>query len=439
MNIHRTVAVSLLALSAGGLPLAQAETLSDAVSAALATNPGLQAQRVETEIAVETVEQARAQGRTTLDLSGSAGYEYIDSNSPFADLSGTNGDRPIASAQIQAAKSIYTGGRIRAGIRQARAGVDAAESQYDAAVQDLVLQVITAYVDVRSDLEAVAIRENNVEVKGEQVRAASDRFDVGVVTRTDVSLSQARLEGARAALAGAQATLEDDIANYQFLTGLTPTDLAPPPPLPPLPESLEAAVQIALDTNPDLVAARHAERAAREAIEVARGQYKPQISIVGTAARQETYNDFTQRDSSVSAVAQGTIPLLSGGLIQSQVKAARLQRSQAQRQIDTLQRSIRAQIAQSWFGYEASLRSIAASERQVEAARIAYDGAKEELAVGIRTTLDVLDQEQQLFEAQLALVQAERDSYVAAHSLLRATGQLSPDMLLLDGAGGDSR
>ncbi|MEE2922276.1 MAG: TolC family outer membrane protein [Pseudomonadota bacterium] len=439
MNIHRTVAVSLLALSAGGLPLAQAETLSDAVSAALATNPGLQAQRVETEIAVETVEQARAQGRTTLDLSGSAGYEYIDSNAAFADLSGTNGDRPIASAQIQAAKPIYTGGRIRAGIRQARAGVDAAESQYDAAVQDLVLQVITAYVDVRSDLEAVAIRENNVEVTGEQVRAASDRFDVGVVTRTDVSLSQARLEGARAALAGAQATLEADIANYQFLTGLTPTDLAPPPPLPPLPESLEAAVQIALDTNPDLAAARHAERAAREAIEVARGQYKPQISIVGTAARQETYNDFTQRDSSVSAVAQGTIPLLSGGLIQSQVKSAKLQRAQAQRQIDTLQRSIRAQIAQSWFGYEASLRSIAASERQVEAARIAYDGAKEELAVGIRTTLDVLDQEQQLFEAQLALVQAERDSYVAAHSLLRATGQLSPDMLLLDGAGGDSR
>ena len=300
-------------------------------------------------------------------------------------------------------------------------------------------QVITAYVDVRSDLETVAIRENNVEVTGEQVRAASDRFEVGVVTRTDVSLSQARLEGARAALAGAQATLEADIANYQFLTGLAPTDLAPPPPLPPLPASLDEAVQIALDTNPDLIAARHSERAAREAIEVARGQYKPQISIVGTAARQETYNDFTQRDSSVSAVAQGTIPLLSGGLIKSQVKSARLQRAQAQRQIDTLQRSIRAQIAQSWFTYEASLRSIAASERQVEAAQIAYDGAKEELAVGIRTTLDVLDQEQQLFEARLALVQAERDSYVAAHNLLRATGQLSPDMLLLDGLVGDSR
>ncbi|MEQ3649320.1 TolC family outer membrane protein [Hyphomonas sp.] len=439
MKFHRPLAVSLFALGLSGMPASYAETLSDAIDAALATNPGLQSQRFQTDIALENVEQARSQRRPTLDLSGSAGYEYVDSNSPFADLSGTNGDRPIASAQLQAAMPIYTGGRISAGIRQARAGVDAAESQYDAAVQDLILQVITAYVDVRSDLETVAIRENNVDVTGEQVRAASDRFEVGVVTRTDVSLSQARLEGARAALAGAQATLEADIANYQFLTGLAPTDLAPPPPLPPLPSSLDEAVQTALDTNPDLIAARHSERAAREAIEVARGQYKPQISIVGTAARQETYNDFTQRDSSVSAVAQGSIPLLSGGLIKSQVKSAKLQRAQAQRQIDTLQRRIRAQIAQSWFTYEASLRSIAASERQVEAAQIAYDGAKEELAVGIRTTLDVLDQEQQLFEARLALVQAERDSYVAAHNLLRATGQLSPDMLLLDGVVGDSR
>ncbi len=439
MKFHRPLAVSLFALGLSGMPASYAETLSDAIDAALATNPGLQSQRFQTDIALENVEQARSQRRPTLDLSGSAGYEYVDSNSPFADLSGTNGDRPIASAQLQAAMPIYTGGRISAGIRQARAGVDAAESQYDAAVQDLILQVITAYVDVRSDLETVAIRENNVDVTGEQVRAASDRFEVGVVTRTDVSLSQARLEGARAALAGAQATLEADIANYQFLTGLAPTDLAPPPPLPPLPASLDEAVQTALDTNPDLIAARHSERAAREAIEVARGQYKPQISIVGTAARQETYNDFTQRDSSVSAVAQGSIPLLSGGLIKSQVKSAKLQRAQAQRQIDTLQRSIRAQIAQSWFTYEASLRSIAASERQVEAAQIAYDGAKEELAVGIRTTLDVLDQEQQLFEARLALVQAERDSYVAAHNLLRATGELSPDMLLPDGLVGDSR
>ncbi len=131
------------------------------------------------------------------------------------------------------------------------------------------------------------------------------------------------------------------------------------------------------------------------------------------------------QQSSVSGVVQGSIPIVTGGLVKSQTKAARLRRDQARRQIDSLDRSIRAQVASAWYGYDATLRAIEASKRQVDAAEIAYDGAKEELAVGVRTTLDVLNQEQQLFEARLALVQAERNAYVAAHQLLRATGQLT--------------
>ena len=406
---------------AAGMPAA-GETLDEAIASAFATNPQLDLQRYETDIAREGLEQARSGGRTTVNVSGSAGYEYVDTTSPF---SFNLGDRPIASAQVQAVQPIYTGGRVSAGIRQAKAGVSAAKSQFDAAEQSLILDVVTAYVDVRRDREAVAIRKNNVDVTAEQVRAADDRFEVGVVTRTDVSLANARLEGARAALAGAEASREASEANYQFLTSLKPGDLAPPPPIPPLPASLEEAVAIALDGNPDIEAARNSERAASEAIEVARAQYRPQVNLVGTAGVQETYgSDADQRDTSVSAVVQGTIPLLSGGLIKSQVSSARLRRDQARNQIDILERQIRAQVAQAWFGYDASLRSIEASSRQVDAAEIAYEGAKEELAVGVRTTLDVLDQEQQLFEARLALVESERDAYVAAFRLLRAAGEL---------------
>jgi outer membrane protein len=404
--------------------LAVSETLEDALAAAFATNPQLQIQQFQSDLAVESLEQARSAGRATLDLSGSAGYESNESNSAF---SFNDGERPLATAQLRAIKPLYTGGRINAGIRQARAGVDAAGADYDALRQDLYLQVVTAYMDVRADRETVTIRKNNVEVTGEQVRAANDRFDVGVVTRTDVSLSAARLEGARAALAGAEASLEASIAQYEFLTNLTPDVLAPPPPVPPLPASLDAAVEAGVFNNPSIISARHAERAANEAIEIARAQRRPQINAVGSASVQETWGDSGRRDTALSAVAQGSIPLLSGGLIKSQIRAAKLQRNQARRQIDLLERQINAQIAQAWFGYLASQRSIEASRRQVEAADIAYEGAKEELAVGVRTTLDVLDQEQQLFEARLAVVQAERDSYVAAHSLLRAVGSLDED------------
>lgn len=418
-KISLFIGASLGALLAAGP--ASAETLQEAIASAFETNPGLEIERYSTDIARENLNLARSAGRPQVNLSASGGYEYVDTNSL---LNFGTGDRPIASAQLQAAQPIYTGGRISAGIRQAEAGISAADQSYEAASQDLILNVVTAYMDVRRDREAVAIRKNNVEVTGEQVRAAEDRFEVGVVTLTDVAQAKARLEGARAALAGAEATLEGSVAVYQFLTGLTPGDLGAPPPVPALPLSLEEATLAGLANNPTIEAARQQLRAAGAGIDSAKAGGRPQVSIVGTAGIQETWGDTSRRDTNVSAVAQGTIPLFTGGTVKAQVNAAKLQREQARRQVDSLETRIRAQIAQAWFGYEASLRAIEASQRQVEAAEIAYEGAKEELAVGVRTTLDVLDQEQQLFEARLALVAAERDSYVAAHQLLRATGDL---------------
>ncbi len=149
----------------------------------------------------------------------------------------------------------------------------------------------------------------------------------------------------------------------------------------------------------------------------------PRVSI---CQRRTPLLQVTARISvgSATSAAQGRIPLFSGGAVKAQVNSAKLQREQARRRIDAFETQVRAQVAQSWYGYDAATRSIEASRRQVEAAEIAYEGAKEELAVGVRTTLDVLDQEQQLFEARLALVGAERDAYVAAHQLLRAIGGL---------------
>ncbi len=416
--------VHLLALAGISLLIqgsASAETLQDALNAAYQTNPQLEAQRFQTEIAGESINQAKAQGRTQIGLTGSAGFQSSDSNSPF---SFGIGERPLANAQLQASRPIYTGGRVKAGIRQARAGLDSAKSRLNAVEQDLYLQVVTAYVDVRRAQETVKIRKNNVAVLEEQVRAANDRFEVGVITRTDVALSGARLEGAKAALAGAESQLEASIAQYSFLTGQVPEELAPPPPLPPFPESFEAALDLGLANSPDIEAARHAERAANEAIKVAEAAGRPQISIVGVAGYQETF-DPSLRNTQVQALARGSVPIFQGGLIRSQVRSAKLQRQSARQQILGLERQVRAQVAQAWYGYQAAIEAIEASKRQVDAAEIAYKGAKDELSVGVRTTLDVLDQEQQLFDARLAVVNAERDAYVAAHSLLRAIGGLN--------------
>lgn len=412
---------------------ASAQTLSEALEKAYEQNPQLQVQRTTTKLAEEQLALARAQGRSQVNLSGTVGIESVDSNVINFFNADQFGERPTANAQLQATKPIYTGGRIKAGIRQAQAGVEAAGEQLSAARQDIFLQTVTTYVDVLRDRETVRIRGNNVTVLEQQVQAARDRFDVGEVTRTDVALSEARLEGAKANLAGAEAQLEASVAAYAFLIGIAPGDLAPAPPIPALPATVEEAIEQGLGDSPDINAARYAERAANEAVKVAYGQLKPQVSIVGTASAQETfdYQDFQggQRDTSVGAFAQASIPLFEGGLVRSQVRSAKLERSRARSQIDGLERQIRAQVAQAFYRYQASLKAIEASERQEEAAEIAYEGAKEELAVGVRTTLAVLDQEQELFEARLNVVNAERNAYVAAHQLLRAMGALSVDRL----------
>ncbi|MEL6728844.1 MAG: TolC family outer membrane protein [Pseudomonadota bacterium] len=428
------LSLSILAL---GLP-SQSETLQDALDLAFETNPALEAQRADLGVAREQLNQARGAKAPTVELSGSAGYESLDTTQPTAF---GLGDRPISSAQLQASLPLYAGGRLDAGIGQAQAGVMAADAQFDGVAQDLVLNVVTAYVDVIRDRETIRIRANSVALLEEQLRAATDRFEVGFATRTDVKQAEARVQGARASLAGAEAQLQASLAVYEVFVGQPAGDLVPVSDAPIIPESFEAALEAAISGNPDLEALRQSERAAEQALRSAKGEGRPSLSLVGTAAVQETFDqeavDFdpilgqvqlppdNYRDTQLRLLAQGSVPLFQGGILRSRVRATRLQRDQARLQTLNAERQITASVAQSWYSNIAAEQAITASERQVEAAEIAYEGAQEELSVGTRTTLDVLDQEQQLLEARLGLVNAQRDAYVATHQLLRAMGRLS--------------
>lgn len=406
---------------------AGAQSLDEALALAELSNPNMDVGRTQAEIAREALEEARAQGRTTVTLSGTAGYESADSNRPTAAF--TAGDRPLTTAAIEAARPIYTGGRISAGVRSARAGIDAADARLEAVRQNLYLDTVVAFLNVTAARAAIDIRENNVRVLGEQVRASQARFDVGFITRTDVALSEARLAGAYSGLASAQADLERVAADFEALTGTRPGELGPVPPLPSLPQSFEDALADMLDLNPSLIAAREDERSATEAVDVAKAGGRPTVEIVGRAEGQQEFEN-NYRDTSVTAMARGTVPLFQGGLVSSQVRSAKLRREQARLQVQAAERDLRANLAAAWYGFEAAKRAIEASERQIEAAEIAFNGAQQELSVGTRTTLDVLDSEQDLLNARLTLVNAERDANLAAYQVLAITGQLTRDRIL---------
>lgn len=434
--IRKSALISLSALMLA-LP-GQTETLQQALDQAFQTNPALAAQRADVGVAREQLNQARGARAPSVDLSTSATFESLDSNQPIAFNTGEN---KLASAQLSATLPIYTGGQINAGIAQAQAGILASDAQFDGAAQDLVLNVVTAYVDVLRDREAILIRANSVALLEEQLRAATDRFDVGFATRTDVKQAEARLQGSRASLAGAEAQLEASLSVYELFVGQPAGDLVPVPSAPTLPDSFERSLQTALADNPDLKALRQAERVAEQGVKSARGATRPSVSIVGSASVQETFDQEATaisptmgiitlpadnyRDTQLRLLAQGTVPLFQGGVLRSRIRAARLERDQARLQTVNAERQITASVAQSWYANIAAGQAITASELQVEAAEIAYEGAQEELSVGTRTTLDVLDQEQQLLEARLGLINARRDAYVASHQLLRAMGKLA--------------
>ncbi len=412
------------------------ETLSDALFATETGNPQLDSQRAQMKISEENLVAAKGARLPTVEFNGQYGPETVQTNRA---LVLDQGGRQIGQAALQASQPIYAGGRIAAGIKEARAGIGVSTSQLEVVRQDMYLQTITAYVDVLRDRETISIRQSSVELLDEQFRAAQDRFYVGEITRTDVALAEARLEGARAQLAAAEAQLEASSASYRFIVGRVPGNLVAPPPVPGLPGSFDEALAVAYENSPDIDAAQFNERAAEARVKTARSQLRPEVNFVASASVQATLNqpdspetpfspagptpDFLDRN--VSAFAQARIPLYQGGVARSQVRSAKLAVSQARMDVEATRRQTVAQVSQAWYSYKSALVGIEASERQVSASEIAFEGAVEELAVGVRTTLDVLDQEQDLLDARLGLVIAERDAYVAAHQLLRAMGELT--------------
>jgi outer membrane protein len=426
------VAVLLASVAMPALAQANQDTLADAVSSAISNNPTLMAQRATRGVASEELEQAKAQMRPQIGFDGTYGTQTLEYGRSFSTPTGNyplDGSQERATVGLEARQSIYSGGSLTAQREQARAGVDAAEADLRDAEQELLLSVITAYVDVRRGEAEVQIRETNVSSLGQQVQAARDRFDVGEVTRTDVAQAEARRAGSEADLAAGRAELSTARATYEQVVGRIPVQLAPVPNAPPLPATLEEALDLARSNNLKLVSARAQEVAAEQGINVAKGSLRPRVGIVGSAGMQESYQDETFRDTNMGLTAELSIPLYQGGLLSSRTRQARLEADRARYGRMSTEREVTAEVTSAWHAVISAREAITASTSRVDAAEVALDGAEQELAVGTRITLDVLDQERELLEARLSLIDAERAAYIVTHRLLAAMGRLRAEII----------
>lgn len=401
---------------------AEAQTLEETLVSAYQTNPSLAAQRARLSQTEEGYIQARAGRLPTV----SASADVSEQEAWGGAFNVRNGDLGYGVSLNQ---SIYRGGRIDGAIDAALARVEAGREALRSAEQAVLLGAIAAHAEVVRDHQIVAIRSNNVDVLAEQLRAARDRFEVGEITRTDVAQAEARLSGARAQLSAAQAGLAASRAAYARVTGVDPTNPEAVEPSADLPAEFAGAAEVALSTNPDLRAAQFQEIAAQQGVRIARGAMRPDVSV-SASANEGRASDFTGQARGIATVrAQVSVPIFTGGLNQSRVREARAAADEARLSQLTVRRQVIEGVTNAWNNYLAAQAVIESSREAVRANEIAFEGVEQEAFVGLRTTLDVLNAEQELLNSRLELVRAERDLTVAAYALLQAMGILDAQRL----------
>ncbi len=424
------VAFTALLLSTAAPGPVQAEGLMEALTAAYQTSPVLDAQRAALRATDETIAQAMSGWRPRVTASGSYARQAIRSEQPLSafGLPGSrSNDRVISpiGAEIKVTQPIYRGGQTLNATRQAEAGVRAGRELLLSTEQSVLLNAITAYMDVQRDKAVVDLNKNQVEVLSRQLQATQDRFRVGEITRTNVAQSEARLSSAVSNLTAAEAALIASNSAYEKVVGHQPEALEPPPPFPPLPESEDAAQAQALDRNPQLRAALEAERASAHAVRVEIGKLLPSVSMEASAglAQDQSVEGFAQDQAAITALFQ--VPLYESGSVYAAVRQAREVNSQRRLDAAQARRQVIEGVRNAWEALRSTRARIVSDKEAVRANEIALEGVRQEAEVGARTTLDVLDAEQELLNARSALVRSQRNEVVAVYGLLSASGGLT--------------
>ncbi len=406
---------TILATMAGA---AHAETLDEALAKSYTTSPRLQARQAAVRAVDEQVAQANAGWKPSLN--GTADYNYSQQV-----YGGTESSMHPRGLGLQLSQPVLRLQTFTA-IQSAKRAVDAARASLTSQEQSLLLDAVSAYMNVVRDQSVLKLQQNNEQVLKRQLDAARDRFRVGEITRTDVSQAESRLAGATAERIQAEGTLAASKANYRRVIGDEPNDVKQPEKLPKLPAGIDEVISQAESVNPDVIAANYAFEQADKDVDTNLAKLLPEISLIGSANRDYSQSSLLAgRTDSLSIGLRATIPLYQGGAEYAATRQAKQTRSQRQLEFEETKLRAHESAIQAWQQHKAAVAAIESRRSAVKANAIALEGTQQEAKVGTRTTLDVLNAEQEYLNAQVSLVSAEHDAVVAAYQVLSAVGKLT--------------
>ncbi|WP_206243583.1 TolC family protein [Novosphingobium terrae] len=411
------------------------ETLAEALDAAYHTAPSLQAQRYALRASDEDYAQALSELRPTSSLQVSGDYtRTIDGRLTLAQR--FSNDPLVVNKTMTvtgtANQPLYTGGKATADREAALAEVSAGRQQLRGAEGDLLLQVITSYADIRRDAQSLRLRAANLKQLQGTLDEVKARREAGELTRTDIGLAETQLQLAVTQYNSTVQQWQQDRATYAMLVGHDPGNLAPSPALPHVPENVDAALDTAQDLSPDLAQAISTEKESRAKIAAARAEGHPTVTLTGNATLtgQAIPYYLHNQDQSYEGRLVLNIPLTNGGRVGSLVAQAEDRNAADRIGIETARRQMVGTILNAWNGLATAQRNIAVGSKEVDAAKIYDEGTFEEYRAGLRSTFDVLYAHGTLRDAEIGLVTAQHDLYVAEATLLRRIGLLEARTLL---------
>jgi outer membrane protein len=386
------------------------------------------------------VPQALSGYRPRVALTGSAGYQYTDTqtnsgsgvpNGPIIQTitHGANAPRSVGATVSQ---TLFNGQQTANKTRAAESQVSGAREALRVLEQTVLLAAATIYMDYLRDAAIVEVQRSNVRVLEQTLKQTRDRFNVGEVTRTDVAQSEAQLAAGKTQLLTADANLTTTRANFRRIIGNEPEALAPGSPVDRfLPGSLPGAVDLGLIENPNVTAAMFGIDVNYLQVKVNEGALLPTVTL--QASVQQSYEQTLTffRQFGASAIAQVSVPVYQGGAEYSLIRQSKETLAQQRLNLEQVRDQTRANVVTAWGQLVAGKAQVASAQSQVTASEIALNGVREEAKAGQRTTLDVLNAQQALVNARVALVTAQHDRVVASYAVLTAVGRLSPQVLNL--------
>jgi outer membrane protein len=446
----REAALAACAVAAALFPsAAPAETIESALVKAYQNNPQLNAQRASVRAIDEGVPQALSGYRPRVSVTSTLGEQFIDATAKSvagvpnpipggpavqtATYTGQSGTTTPWSYGVTGQQTLFNGFQTANRTRAAESQVSSAREGLRVLEQSVLLTAATTYMDVLRDTANLEVQRNNVRVLQETLKQTNDRFNVGEVTRTDVAQAEAQLAAGQSAMLAAESTLTTSKANFRQVIGVDPVNLAPGAPVDRFsPRTLPSAIDTGLVENPNVTAAMYGIDVSYLQVKINEGALYPTFVVQGSA----TQSSYVQNGSvpqfwSASAVGTLTVPIFQGGAEYSLIRQSKESLGQQRLTLDLVRSQTRQQVVQAWGQNEAAKAQVQAANSQVYSSEVALNGVREEARVGQRTTLDVLNAQQALVNARVALVTAQHDRVVASYNVLSASGRLSPQTLHL--------